>query len=131
MLFFSSILLRRSLFIAFFTHLRIQKSGTAACRDGTWNVWLSVQGFQVNGRHTLRIFGTPETISNLPIALPDEWTTFVDTPLIDSELEKLRKSINRQAPYGAEQWQIQISEELGLDSTMNLRGRPKKTLPEK
>jgi len=81
--------------------------------------------------HSERIFGTPEIISNLPIALPDEWTTFVDTPLIDSELEKLRKSINRQAPYGAEQWQIQISKELGLDSTMNLRGRPKKTLSEK
>ena len=81
--------------------------------------------------HSERIFGTPEIISNLPIVLPDEWTTFVDTPLIDSELEKLRKSINRQAPYGAEQWQIQISKELGLDSTMNLRGRPKKTLPEK
>jgi len=35
-----------------------------------------------------------------PIDLPDGWASYVDMPLIESELARLRRSVRRQAPYG-------------------------------
>jgi putative transposase len=75
--------------------------------------------------HPERVSGDTGILSGLPIALPDDWTNYVDEPQTDSELEKLRRSVNRQTPYGDEEWQLQISNKLGLGSTMNARGRPK------
>lgn len=54
------------------------------------------------------------------------WTKYVDDPITDFELDKLRRSVNRQTPYGGEEWQLLTSNKLGLGSTMNSRGRPKK-----
>ena len=76
--------------------------------------------------HSDRINGIEKTLSRLPIELPPDWTSYVDEPLTDKELEKLRKSVNRQAPYGEEEWQIRISVALGLGSTLKSRGRPRK-----
>jgi len=76
--------------------------------------------------HNDRINELRSTLSQLPIALPDEWTKYVDEPLTTTELEKLRKSVNRQAPYGEEEWQESISVVFGLGSTMQPRGRPRK-----
>lgn len=76
--------------------------------------------------HFERMSGSTGILSGVPITLPDDWTNYVDDPQTDSELEKLRRSVNRQTPYGGEEWQIQISNKLGLGSTMNPRGRPKK-----
>ncbi len=50
----------------------------------------------------------------------------MDAPLTQKELEKLRQSVNRQSPYGKLDRQMRVSEELGLESTLRLRGRPKK-----
>ena len=81
--------------------------------------------------HYERVGGVREILSGLPIALPDDWTKYVDEPQTDSELEKLRRSVNRQTPYGGEEWQIRISNKLGLAATMNPRGRPRKAEEEK
>lgn len=64
-------------------------------------------------------------ISDLPIALPGNWTEYVDAP-IGYELEKLRKSVLRQSPFGAEQWVSEICKERGLESTIREKGRPRK-----
>lgn len=81
--------------------------------------------------HNERVSGEAGILSELPIVLPDEWTRFVDEPLTDAELEKLRNSVNRQTPYGGSEWQVRISNKLGLSVTMNPRGRPKKSGAEK
>jgi hypothetical protein len=70
--------------------------------------------------------GKDGMLSQLSTELPDNWTKFVDEPMTDNELEKLRRSVNRQTPYGEECWQIKIGNLFGLASTLNPRGRPKK-----
>lgn len=62
---------------------------------------------------------------DLPIDLPADWTQYVDTPMNEVELEKLRLSIARQRPYGDEIWQKAVCEEYHLESTMHPHGRPK------
>ena len=43
-----------------------------------------------------------ELLDDLPILLPASWTEYVDTPMTDGEIERLRICLNRQAPYGKE-----------------------------
>jgi putative transposase len=65
-------------------------------------------------------------LSELPIELPMNWQEYVDTPLTDKELEKMRRSVNRQSPYGNPEWQKQICLKFGLMNTLNPKGRPGK-----
>jgi hypothetical protein len=44
-------------------------------------------------------------------------------PLTDAELEALRKSVNRQAPFGEPQWQFNVSNISGLASRTRRLGR--------
>jgi len=61
----------------------------------------------------------------LPEVLPADWTTYVDMPQTDSELEKVRNSVNRQSPFGKEKLQNEVCRENGLESTIRDIGRPK------
>ena len=67
-----------------------------------------------------------QLIDEIPFELPDEWAKYVDEPLTAKELEIFRKNVTRQSPYGSEEWQVQISKRLGLESTIRSRGRPRK-----
>ncbi len=77
--------------------------------------------------HNERFTGKRGMLSRLPIDLPANWTKKVDVPLAVAELEKLRKCVNRQAPYGEEAWQKRIAVALDLESTLRPRGRPRKS----
>ncbi len=68
-----------------------------------------------------------KVIDGIPIELPGNWERVVDHPLSANELEKLRESVKRQAPYGSTSWQSEWGEKLGLESTLRLRGRPRKS----
>jgi putative transposase len=65
-------------------------------------------------------------LDTLPIRLPSNWTDYVDEHLECVELENLRQSVNRQAPFGDIGWQKKISQQLGSEQTLKPRGRPKK-----
>jgi len=65
-------------------------------------------------------------ISILPADLPSNWTNYVDTPFNEAELEKMRRSVARQTPYGDEQWQEKIAYDYGLEFTLHPMGRPRK-----
>jgi len=65
-------------------------------------------------------------LDEVPITLPDEWEKYVDEPLTEKELEKIRESVNRQSPYGDNDWRIEICRKYGLESTMRKKGRPAK-----
>ncbi len=67
-----------------------------------------------------------ELIDKAPIELPKDWDKFVDESIDNKELEEIRRSVNRQSPYGSVSWQTQVSKELGLESTLRPRGRPRK-----
>jgi putative transposase len=60
-----------------------------------------------------------------PMSLPRDWTNYVDQPLTNTELEDIRRSVNRQAPYGSSDWRAEVCSKYGLQSTLR-RGRPKK-----
>ena len=67
-------------------------------------------------------------IDKIPVELPKDWGVYVDAALTKRELEILRKSVNRQSPYGTKDWQTKVSRELGLESTLRPRGRPRKKI---
>lgn len=60
-----------------------------------------------------------------PIALPENWPSFVNRPETEAELERLRRSVKRGAPFGDVEWQRRTAEQLGLQSTLKPRGRPR------
>jgi len=66
-------------------------------------------------------------IDSFNLALPNNWSDHVDMPFTQKELEKIRLSLNRQSPFGSAAWQETIVKKLGLESTLNPRGRPKKS----
>jgi putative transposase len=67
-------------------------------------------------------------LDDLPISLDNEWEKYVDTPLTEKELDELRKSVDRQIPYGRKKWKTDICRELGLEHTLRPIGRPKRHL---
>ena len=53
--------------------------------------------------HRARAAGkSANNLSDLPVLLPTNWTEYIDTPMTSSEVERLRRSVNRQAPFGKE-----------------------------
>jgi len=65
-------------------------------------------------------------VDEIPIELPGDWDRYVDEPLTEKELEKLRQSVIRLSPFGNAEWQQQICRSLGLEHTIRPRGRPRK-----
>ena len=60
------------------------------------------------------------------IEIYEDWVEYVNTPIKRGELATIRNSVNRQAPLGEEQWQLEIATKYGMLSTLNQRGRPKR-----
>ena len=56
------------------------------------------------------------------IELYDEWVQYVNQPLREGELENIRNSVNRQAPLGQEQWQMETATKYGMLATLRKRG---------
>ena len=70
----------------------------------------------------------PNLSDPLPVEMPPEGVQWIDHPLFDHELVTLRTCVNRQQPFGREDWQEKIAATLGLESKMRQRGRPRKSL---
>jgi putative transposase len=66
-------------------------------------------------------------LAEFPVELPSNWTEYVDRALTRDEVERLRRSVNRQAPFGSDNWTSEICKTLGLESTIRRRGRPAKS----
>ena len=61
-----------------------------------------------------------------PTARGDDWLDLVNRPQPEDELAALRRSVNRGTPWGGEAWVKRTARNLGLDSSLRPRGRPKK-----
>ena len=61
-----------------------------------------------------------------PLAWPEGWTEHANTVETAGELEALRRSVLRGAPFGDEAWQKQTAVVLGLESSLRRLGRPNK-----
>jgi putative transposase len=55
-----------------------------------------------------------------------DWLDRVNAPLSAGDLHRLRTSVARESPFGTEAWVRRTAEQLGLESTLRPRGRPKK-----
>jgi putative transposase len=54
------------------------------------------------------------------------WLDRVNEPLSDGDLQRLRLSVERGRTYGEEKWTEKKARQLGLESTLRSRGRPRK-----
>jgi putative transposase len=79
-----------------------------------------------------RIHGTVDDrrwLSKWPLPQPRTWADLVNQPQSERELEAIRRSVVRGQPYGNDGWTRTTAKQLGLESTMRSRGRPRKDSP--
>jgi putative transposase len=62
-----------------------------------------------------------------PVRLPTNWISLVNQPQTEAELAALRTSVHRGRPFGGPRWTQRAARELGLESTLRSRGRPRKS----
>ena len=72
----------------------------------------------------------PEWLVPGPVSRPGNWRRQLNQVEPATQLEGLRRAVNRGTPWGTERWARQTAQRLGLESTLRPRGRPRK-LPEK
>ena len=65
-----------------------------------------------------------------PVPMPRRWRAHVQAAQTEAELEALRRSVVRGAPFGDASWQQSTAKRLGLESTLRPRGRPRQRVPE-
>lgn len=65
-------------------------------------------------------------IAPCPIERPANWTSYVDEPQNEAEVERIRQCIKRQSPFGQQRWTQNLAKTLGLETTLRSRGRPRK-----
>jgi putative transposase len=61
-----------------------------------------------------------------PVEPPRNWVAMVNDVESSEELEALRKSVHRGAPYGHANWQRRTASRLRLESCLRPRGRPRR-----
>ena len=61
-----------------------------------------------------------------PVAKGSQWTRHVNGVETESELRRLRRSVNRGTPFGSLEWAHRTAEDLGLEASLRPRGRPPK-----
>jgi putative transposase len=65
-------------------------------------------------------------LAEWPLPEPSDWIELVNLPQTEAELEAIRRCLRRGSPYGETPWAEQAAEQLGLQSTLRCRGRPRK-----
>jgi putative transposase len=66
----------------------------------------------------------PVVLAESPVSLPSYWRQLVNEPQTAAELAEIRVCVNRQRPFGDEQWVKQQVDELGLEQPVRRVGRP-------
>jgi putative transposase len=65
-------------------------------------------------------------LAELPITLPKDYLTIVNTLPHSDALETVRQSVNRGTPLGSTRWVDEMVQKFKLESTVRKPGRPKK-----
>lgn len=61
-----------------------------------------------------------------PVTRPEPWLLWVNGPVEETEMQRIRQSVNRGAPFGSESWMTQTAALLGLEASLRPIGRPQK-----
>jgi len=76
---------------------------------------------------TIRKTGKPAgLLDRLPLDLPRDWVSVVESRWEAEELKGLRRCVVRGRPFGDDDWVEQMTRKLGLEFTLRQRGRPRK-----
>ena len=70
------------------------------------------------------------SLTEWPVPRPRNWLAYVNRAETENELTALRRSVQRSCPYGSETWTARTARELGLESSLRARGRPRKPDPD-
>ena len=62
-----------------------------------------------------------------PIPKTAQWTRRVNGVETEAELKSLHHSLARGTPFGDTRWQKKTAAELGLETSLRPRGRPKRS----
>lgn len=93
----------------------------AHAEDGQWSsLWRRERGSPAQRRW----------LGEWPLAKPRRWLELVNQPQTDAELEALRRCVLEGQPFGSAHWMKQTAQQLGLESTLRSRGRPRRIAPE-
>jgi putative transposase len=68
----------------------------------------------------------PSFVHDWPLSRPADWLKYVNQAQSKAELDALRRSVQRGQPYGSDRWIQSMVQQLGLESTLRARGRPRK-----
>lgn len=85
-------------------------------RAEAW-IWGSLHGRRTNRRGPLQ--------GAWPLPEPTDWCAQVNQPETEAE-EAIRRCVRRGCPYGGDSWADQVAGQLGLESTLHPRGRPRR-----
>jgi putative transposase len=88
-------------------------------RAGDWR-WSSLWRRTHGGENA------PALLSEWPVPRPWHWLEWVNEPQTQAEVDALRRCVRRGQPFGSETWVRSAAKRLGLESTLQPRGRPKK-----
>ena len=61
-----------------------------------------------------------------PVARPESWLEWVNGAMEETDVHRIRQSVNRNAPFGSDTWTAVTAERLGLDASLRPIGRPQK-----
>jgi putative transposase len=70
--------------------------------------------------------GAPAFLHSGPLPRPGDWAQWVNSPQTPTEVEALRRCLNRGAPWGDVKWVQRTAKRLGLEFALRPRGRPRK-----
>jgi putative transposase len=65
-------------------------------------------------------------LAEWPVDKPGDWLATVNGKLKDVEVERLRTSVKRGRPYGAERWMKSAAKKLGAEASLRDPWRPRK-----
>lgn len=63
-----------------------------------------------------------------PVARPEPWLEWVNGAMAETDVQRIRQSVNRSAPLGSDAWTAMTAERLGLDASLRPIGRPQKSV---
>src|SRR5688572_2051474 len=69
----------------------------------------------------------PVSLATSPVPLPSYWRHLVNEPQTAAELAEIRTCVNRQRPFGEEDWVAAQAEALGIEHSLTPIGRPRKS----
>jgi len=67
------------------------------------------------------------TLDEPPAPLPPYWRHLVNEPQTATEIAEIRTCVNRQRPFGAQDWVASQAKALGVDQSLAPFGRPRKS----